>query len=72
MHSVPLVVATTNPGKLAEVREYLSTFPMQLISLKELESYPTVEEDGRTFEENAATKARTVAQATGLLTVAHD
>jgi XTP/dITP diphosphohydrolase len=72
MRFTPLVIATTNPGKLAEVQSYLSALPLRLLSLQDLGSYPEVEEDGRTFEENAEKKARVMARASGLMTLADD
>ena len=67
-----LLVATTNPGKLAEVEAYLKQLPLEVLSLKGLERYPEVNEDGATFEENALKKARTLAAFSGLLTLADD
>jgi XTP/dITP diphosphohydrolase len=67
-----LLVATTNPGKFAEVQAYLSSLPLEIISLRNLEKYPAVIEDGATFEENAEKKARTLAETSGLLTLADD
>lgn len=66
-----LVVATGNPGKLAEMQAYLTdpTLPWELV-LKppELE----VEETGKTFAENAVLKATQVALATGQWAIADD
>ena len=67
-----LLVATTNPGKFAEVQAYLRQLPLEIISLQRFDLYPVVEEDGATFEENALKKARTLAEGTGLLTLADD
>jgi XTP/dITP diphosphohydrolase len=67
-----LLVATSNPGKFAEVEAYLSPLPLHIISLRSLEKYPAVVEDSATFEENAEKKARVLAEATGLLTLADD
>ena len=69
---IQLLVATTNPGKLAEVEAYLKQLPLEVLSLKSLERYPKVDEDGATFEENALKKARTLAEISGLLTLADD
>jgi XTP/dITP diphosphohydrolase len=67
-----LLVATTNPGKFAEVEAYLGGLALEIVSLQSLESYPEVVEDGLTFEENALKKARIMAEATGLVTLADD
>ncbi len=45
---------------------------VQILSLADLSPLPPVEEDGRTFLENALKKARTVAHHTGRLTIADD
>ena len=52
-----LVVATGNPGKLAEVKFILRGLPVNLISLAELPGHPRVAEDGETFEANAEKKS---------------
>lgn len=67
-----LLVATTNPGKFTEVQAYLVQLPLEIISLQSLEDYPAVVEDGATFEENAVKKARTLAETSGLFTLADD
>jgi XTP/dITP diphosphohydrolase len=69
---IRLLVATTNPGKFAEVEAYLKRLPLEIRSLQSLEYYPAVLEDGATFEENALKKARVLAQFSGLLTLADD
>ena len=69
---IQLLVATTNPGKFAEVEACLKQLPLEVLSLKSLERYPKVDEDGATFEENALKKARTLAEISGLLTLADD
>ena len=51
-----LLVATSNPGKLIEVREILAGFDLELTSLAEL-GLPPPEEPFETFHENAAAKA---------------
>ena len=52
-----LLYATTNPGKVLEVRKYLQHFGIALLSPTEVGITMTVEETGRTLEENAAMKA---------------
>lgn len=69
---IDLLVATTNPGKFAEVQEFLKCLPLRIFSLHDLANPPTVVEDGETFEANALKKARTLAQFSGLLTLADD
>lgn len=67
-----LLVATTNPGKLAELRDFLSDIPITLMSLKDVGIEVSVEETGKTFEENALLKAKAYAQISGLPTIADD
>jgi len=69
---IDLLVATTNPGKFAEVQAFLEKLPLRIISLRDLANPPTVIEDGETFEANALKKARSLAQFSGLLTLADD
>jgi XTP/dITP diphosphohydrolase len=69
---IELLVATTNPGKFAEVQAFLSRLPIRMRSLCDLESPPAVVEDGATFEANALKKARTLANFSGSLTLADD
>ena len=69
---IELLVATTNPGKFAEVQVFLSRLPIRVRSLRDLKNPPAVVEDGATFEANALKKARTLADFSGLLTLAGD
>jgi XTP/dITP diphosphohydrolase len=67
-----LLVATTNPGKFAEVQGCLKNLGLRIVSLKSLINQPEVIEDGATFEANALKKARALAQFSGLPTLADD
>jgi XTP/dITP diphosphohydrolase len=69
-----IVLATHNPGKLAELRRILaaSRVDVDVADLGEYPDTPEVAETGCTFEENALLKARAVAAHTGLPTVADD
>src|SRR5580658_9656480 len=68
-----LVVATSNRGKLEELRTLLAGFPVEVRSVAEvLREPPLVVEDGETFSANAVKKARAVARATMMLTLADD
>lgn len=67
-----LLVATTNAGKLAEFEGALRELPVELISLRDLDPFPEILEDGKSFEENALKKARTMAEFSGLVTLADD
>jgi XTP/dITP diphosphohydrolase len=67
-----LVVATRNQGKLREIRQLLAKEGIAVLGLDAFPGIPEIEEDGETFAANAAKKARTVALATGRLTLADD
>jgi XTP/dITP diphosphohydrolase len=67
-----LLLATTNPGKLAEIRPLLQDLPLALITLADLPPIAPPEETGGTFADNARLKARYYASCTGRLTVAED
>jgi XTP/dITP diphosphohydrolase len=67
-----LLVATTNQGKLREIREILVGLPVDLETLADHPGIPVPVEDGATFAANARLKALYYAAATGLRTVADD
>ena len=69
---IELLVATTNQGKFAEVKDFFAKLPLLILSPSSLSSPPEVIEDGATFEENALKKARTLAEYSGYLTLADD
>jgi XTP/dITP diphosphohydrolase len=52
-----LLIATTNPAKLAEYRLLLRDIELDLVSLSDLGIVEAPEESGATFEENALIKA---------------
>ena len=66
-----ILVATTNPGKVRELRAMLD-FDVQWKSLADFPGVSEVVEDGATFAENACKKALGYARATGLWTLADD
>ena len=67
-----LLVATTNPGKVNEIRKILGELPIDLRTLEDVPTVAPPDETGRTFAENAAIKALAYAEASGLPTVAED
>lgn len=67
-----LLVATTNPNKVREIRGILSDIDVELVDLG---SFPTVaepEETGITFAENARAKAMYYSSHLGVVAVAED
>jgi XTP/dITP diphosphohydrolase len=67
-----LLVATTNPGKVREIRQILAGTAVTIMTLALWPDLVAPEETGTTFEENARLKALYYAAATGALTVAED
>ena len=65
--AITLVLATQNPGKLAELRALVHGLPVAVAGIKDIvPDYQAPAATGATFEENAIIKARAVAQATPL------
>jgi XTP/dITP diphosphohydrolase len=69
-----VLLATRNPHKLAELRRILADVQpdLRVIGLDDAAPYDEVPETAATFADNALTKARVGALATGLITVADD
>jgi XTP/dITP diphosphohydrolase len=68
-----LFFGTTNPGKLRELRRLVAGLPIRVVSHHDLgRPMPEVEEDGRTFAENAAKKASAFARFAGMHALADD
>src|ERR1700731_1285143 len=66
-----LVIATHNPGKLAEMRELLAPYGIEAVSAGEL-GLSEPDETGTTFQANARIKAIAAAQAASLPAFADD
>jgi XTP/dITP diphosphohydrolase len=68
-----IVLATSNHGKLVELRALLADLPIQFLSAADvLGENLSIVEDGATFEANALIKARAVCRATRTLSLADD
>jgi XTP/dITP diphosphohydrolase len=67
-----VLLATTNPGKLREIRHVLGDVPLEWKTLADITGVDEPEETGQTFAENAHLKATYYAAASGLPTVAED
>ncbi|WP_438033539.1 RdgB/HAM1 family non-canonical purine NTP pyrophosphatase [Sorangium sp. So ce204] len=68
-----LLAATSNRGKLAELRSLLSDLPIEVLSLSDvLPGAPPVVEDGATFLDNALLKVRAGALRSAMVTLAED
>ena len=67
-----ILIATKNPGKVAEFKEFLKDMPFKIISLADLKIKEDIEENGKTYKENSQKKALFFARLTGLPAVADD
>ncbi|MDQ6650493.1 MAG: RdgB/HAM1 family non-canonical purine NTP pyrophosphatase [Actinomycetota bacterium] len=68
-----VVLATRNPGKVAELRRILTgRIDVHLVGLEHFPGVGDIAETGSTFVENALIKATAVAAATGLTAIADD
>lgn len=67
-----IIFATGNKNKMREIREILSDLGMEILSMKEAGIDKEINEDGKTFEENALIKARAVAEDTDAVVLADD
>ncbi len=66
-----MLIATSNPGKVGEYREQLKDLSVELVSLKDV-GLGSIEETGKTFEENAVLKAKTYFEQSGLPCISDD
>ena len=57
-----IIFATGNQNKMREIREIMGNLPVEILSMKEAGIKADITEDGATFEENAAIKAKAVAE----------
>lgn len=67
-----ILLASRNKHKLLELQTFLRDLPVAVLSLDDVPFIAPVEEDGRTFQENALKKARETFLGTGIPTLADD
>lgn len=67
-----LLIATTNPGKLEEIKYFLSNLPFETVSLKDLNIKDDVSETGETYKVNSYKKALFYAKLSGNPTISDD
>ena len=67
-----IIFATSNEGKMREIRELLKDLDIELLSLKDAGLNPDIDENGTTFEENAIIKAKLIMELTGEIVLADD
>jgi XTP/dITP diphosphohydrolase len=67
-----IVFASSNEGKVREIREMLEGMGIELISLSNYAGVPEIVEDGKSFQENALKKAKIISEFTGETVLADD
>jgi XTP/dITP diphosphohydrolase len=67
-----ILIATRNQGKVREIRKALAELGFKIQSLNDLKEAPGMEEDGKSFAENALKKARIYSGIYGKVTIADD
>lgn len=67
-----IIFATSNEGKMKEIRDILKDLEIELLSLKDAGLDLEIEENGTTFEDNAIIKAKYVMELTGEMVLADD
>ena len=67
-----IVVATRNKDKVREIRKILKDLNVKILALDNFRNISKINENGKTFEENASKKARIISRFTHRLTIADD
>jgi XTP/dITP diphosphohydrolase len=67
-----ILLATTNKGKLNDVREILKDADVEILSFLDFDDYPNVEETGKTFLENAELKVKAAFKQFGIPSIGDD
>lgn len=67
-----LILATRNRGKIAEIKEHLAGFDLNIRSLLDLHEHLEIDETGSSYSQNALLKVAAAHRATGALSLADD
>lgn len=67
-----IIAATSNPGKISEIKKIFSSPSLEIISMKEAGIDIEIEENGSSFTENALIKARAIANLCGCSVLSDD
>ena len=72
MTRTKFLIATTNAGKVREIKRSLAGLPFEIVSLEEVLPGASFRERGKTFLDNARSKSLHYGRKSGLLTLAED
>jgi XTP/dITP diphosphohydrolase len=67
-----ILIATNNLGKVKEIKDILDRPEIKILTMKDFPHLPKIEEDGKTYQENAFKKARKISEYTGKICLADD
>jgi len=67
-----ILIATNNLGKVKEIKDILDSPEIKIITMKDFPHLPKIEEDGKTYQENAFKKASKISEYTGKICLADD
>ena len=67
-----IIFATQNQGKVKEIKKILEGMPVEVLTMDEAGIDIEIEENGKTFEENAVIKATAIRDLTGEIVLADD
>jgi len=67
-----ILIATNNLGKIKEIKDILDSPEIKILTIKDFPHLPKIEEDGKTYQENAFKKARKISEYTGKICLADD
>lgn len=67
-----ILLATTNKGKLKDVKEILKDIDVEILSFLDFDDYPNVKETGKTFLENAELKVKSAFKQFGIQSIGDD
>lgn len=69
---IEILLATNNFGKVKEIKDILNSPEVKILTIKDFPNLPKVEEDGKTYQENAFKKASKISKYTGKICLADD
>jgi len=67
-----ILIATNNLGKIKEIKDILDSPEIKILTMKDFPHLPKIEEDGKTYQENAFKKASKISEYTGKICLADD
>lgn len=67
-----IIIATKNLGKVKEIKDILDNSNIKILPNKDFPQLPKIDEDGKTFQENALKKACKISEYTGKVCLADD